>query len=67
VILRLQGELIEKVDDGMHTRGWTQKQLAAKVGISEKHLSQMLNGRVMGTLVIWDRLLILVDEPKPPE
>lgn len=35
----------------------TQKSLAAKVGISEKHLSLMLNGKATGSLEVWDSLL----------
>lgn len=33
-----------------------QRDLALAVGISEKHLSQMLTGRVQGSLAMWDKL-----------
>lgn len=33
-----------------------QRDLALAVGISEKHLSQMLTGRTAGSLAMWDRL-----------
>lgn len=33
--------------------GLTQKQVAADVGITEKHLSQMLLGRSDGKLAVW--------------
>jgi transcriptional regulator with XRE-family HTH domain len=39
-----------------HT-GLPQQQIAGEVGISEKHLSQMLNGRVEGTLSTWQAVL----------
>lgn len=34
-----------------------QTEIASAVGISEKHLSQMLNGRVEGTLTMWQAVL----------
>jgi plasmid maintenance system antidote protein VapI len=33
-----------------------QRDLALVVGISEKHLSQVLTGRAQGTLEMWDKL-----------
>jgi len=33
-----------------------QRDLALAVGISEKHLSQMLTGRTQGSLAMWDKL-----------
>lgn len=33
-----------------------QRDLALALGLSEKHISQMLTGRAQGTLETWDRL-----------
>ena len=37
--------------------GVPQAELARRVGFSEKHVSQMLTGRVEGTLTAWQVLL----------
>ena len=59
----LQAELVDCVRTGMRARYWGQVMLARQVGISEKHLSQLLNGVVEGSLSMWQRLLDCVDIP----
>jgi DNA-binding phage protein len=44
------------VDLVRHTRT-QQREIARKAGISEKHLSQMLNGHAEGTLTVWQAVL----------
>lgn len=51
----------------MRTWGVSGRALAAQARISEKHLSLMLNCRAEGSLVVWDRLLMLVDEGMVPD
>jgi plasmid maintenance system antidote protein VapI len=48
----LAAELRRQMEEA-HVR---QRDLALAVGISEKHLSQMLTGRAQGSLVMWDKL-----------
>lgn len=61
----LQRMLADSVRAGMRVRGWSQADLAYAAGVSTKHLSQMLNGRVEGTLSTWQHLLDVVDPPPP--
>ena len=49
----VQEELIARVRES----GFLQKDLAAVSGMSEKHVSQMLTGKVMGSLEAWQKLL----------
>ena len=49
----LQLQLRDAVYSAMERRGLSQRDTAKLVGISEKHLSQMLNGRVEATLSTW--------------
>jgi DNA-binding transcriptional regulator LsrR (DeoR family) len=53
----LQRWLTARVRAGMLANDMTQTQLAERVGVSFKHLSEMLNGWSMGTVDVWDRLL----------
>lgn len=55
----LQGWLVEWVDWGLAERDITQRQLASEAGISQKHLSEIMNGWQSGSLELWDRLLAL--------
>lgn len=41
----------------VRSAGVPQVEIAEKIGVSEKHLSQMLNGRVEGTLSMWQSVL----------
>lgn len=45
--------------DGQHR---TQHWLAQQVGTTDKHLSQMLNGRAEGSVAMWDRLFDALDK-----
>lgn len=48
--------------DGFRHKPWrNQAWLAATIGVSEKHISQMLNGHVMGSLEVWDRMLVALE------
>jgi transcriptional regulator with XRE-family HTH domain len=53
----LQSHLSAMVRDRLTGSGVTQADAAAYLGISQKHLSQMLTGAVEGSLGMWDRLL----------
>lgn len=53
--------LRDRLRAGLTTQSWTQAHLAQMVGISEKHLSQLLTGKVEGSISLWDRLLRLTD------
>lgn len=53
----LQSRLIAGVTGAMAARGITQRALAPMAGMTEKHLSQILTGRIFGTLATWERLL----------
>jgi hypothetical protein len=56
----LHAVLAAEVRAGLRERQGTQSWLAWKVGISEKHLSQMLTGRAAGKLPVWEALLVRV-------
>ena len=62
----LQTWLVRQVKDGQRRKGWSQVELAARAGISQKHLSQMLRGHVEGSLAVWDRLLVAVEAHPVP-
>jgi transcriptional regulator with XRE-family HTH domain len=47
----------------MVRQGRSQADLAQTVGISQKHLSQMMNGKAQGTLEMWQQLLEAVGSP----
>lgn len=44
-----------------------QARIAEQAGVSEKHLSQMLTGRVEGTLTMWQAVLDAAGAPLPNE
>lgn len=54
----LRAWLIDTVDEGMRRKNWTQARLAAEAGITQKHISQLLNGKVNGSVGVWSRLLV---------
>jgi plasmid maintenance system antidote protein VapI len=56
----LQGWLIDVVIDGLARIGMTQTQLAARLGVTQKHLSTVFNGHAMGTLAFWDHALTVL-------
>lgn len=57
----LQVFLSEMVRAGLKAKGWPQARLALEVGITQKHLAAILNGRQRGDLRVWDALLHAVD------
>lgn len=57
----LQSWLRHRVHDGMTAQGWLQVQLASYTGMTQKHISQMLTGRVDGSVIAWDNMLRAVD------
>jgi HTH-type transcriptional regulator/antitoxin HigA len=46
----------DTIDDIAEERGWTQAELAQRLGYSEKHLSQLINGKVSITVDAAQRL-----------
>lgn len=44
----------------MKERGVTQVEMAREAGISQKHLSRILTGKAIGSLELWDFLLLCV-------
>ncbi|MGA3129140.1 MAG: HigA family addiction module antitoxin [Candidatus Korobacteraceae bacterium] len=53
----------EILGDILNDRGITQKQLASRLGISEKHMSELLNGDVSLTINMAMRLEFVLDTP----
>lgn len=53
--------LAAEVHAGLRTLGLPQAWLAERAGYSEKHVSQMLTGRVEGSLLAWEALLRTVE------
>lgn len=49
--------LLDALSVAIGRSGRTQKELAAEVGLSEKHVSQMMTGRADGALRSWQALL----------
>jgi transcriptional regulator with XRE-family HTH domain len=41
------------VQNALLARGWTQKELANRCGLTEKHVSRVLNGRDAGSFEVW--------------
>jgi transcriptional regulator with XRE-family HTH domain len=56
-LMGVQDVLAAEVRARMEELTIRQRDLAMVVGISEKHLSQMLTGRSQGSLAMWDKLL----------
>lgn len=62
----LHSFLVDLVDAG----GRSQRLIAREAGFSEKHVSQMLTGKVDGSLTAWGKLLHAAHEPTritPPD
>jgi len=57
----LREELRARVIDGLHEMGWTQRDLAGRLKITEKHLSRVLVGRADASIEMWDRILQAVN------
>jgi hypothetical protein len=77
LMMGVQQELIDRIDLALRLHRRPQKSLAKAVGISEKHLSQILNAKAWPPAALWDRLLFeaekwpktaaLVTHPNPEE
>lgn len=59
LVTSIQKELIDRV----MASGRTKSELARIAGLSVKHVNQMLNGRVPGTLNAWEALLWATRQP----
>jgi transcriptional regulator with XRE-family HTH domain len=57
---QLQRWLAAQVKAGLADLDMSQAQLARETGMSEKHLSQLLNGHAVGSLLVWNNLLLYV-------
>ena len=53
----LQQMLASEVLHSLHTLHLPQSWLASRCGLSQKHVSQMLTGKVEGSITAWDRML----------
>lgn len=53
----LQTALAQTVVDALKATGTSQADLAASLGVSEKHVSQMLTGTSPGSLAMWNLML----------
>lgn len=51
--LRLSAEVLDLLYDS----GMTQSTLAARCGVSQKHVSEVLNGRAPASVAMWDRFI----------
>lgn len=58
----LHAFLVDLVDSA----GRSQVSIARHAGFSEKHVSQMLTGKVDGSLTAWGKLLVAAHRPIPP-
>jgi predicted transcriptional regulator len=59
----LREHLAALVRTNLHGR--TQKWLADQVGITQKHLSRVLNGHAEASVQLWDMLLTTLKENTP--
>ena len=57
----LQWFLAGLVAGGLDDKSWTQGQLARRAGITQKYMSELMNGHRMGTLAMWQRLLDILE------
>lgn len=57
----LADNLVVALRNRLDETGVSQADLAFRAGVSEKHLSQMLNRRVGGSVDTWDRLFVALD------
>jgi len=53
----LHGSLAEAVTVQLSKQGISQESFAATVGVTPKHLSQLLTGKAGGSLAIWNLML----------
>ena len=57
IAANLAAAVCHQLDEQHRTQHW----LAQQVGTTDKHLSQMLSGRVDGSVSMWDRLFDALD------
>lgn len=57
----LRDVMVGAVRERMRERGWLQSDLAYAAGMSDKHLSQLLNGRADGTFGTWQSIFDALD------
>ncbi len=59
------GSLADNLAVALRTRlaetGVSQGDLARRAGVSEKHLSQVINGRAGASVATWDRLFVALN------
>lgn len=60
MMTQLQRELIAQVKSS----ALLQVDLSRRTGYSQKHLSQVLNGHVEGTLTLWQSLIDAINDPR---
>lgn len=53
----LQLRLVNLVRNGLAEASMTQSELAMAIGISDKHMAQMLCGNATGSLKVWNAML----------
>jgi transcriptional regulator with XRE-family HTH domain len=59
--VNLQHLCADLVRGGLSRKHFSQQDLARTVGVSEKHLSEMLSGKAAGSMELWQRLLDALD------
>lgn len=58
---KLQNDLITKVREGMERLSWTQDDLAARSGVTQGNISQLLGAKRSGTLATWNKLVRAIE------
>lgn len=58
IATNLATAVLHQLDEQHRTQHW----LTQQVGTTDKHLSQMLSGRVDGSVSMWDRLFDALKE-----
>lgn len=59
-----------QVREALQTQGMSQAKLARRIGVTEKHVSQMLTGAIDGKIVLWvamAKVLGLEWQLRPPD
>lgn len=59
----LQLRLVNLVRMGLTDRNMTQSELAVAVGVSDKHVCALLQGKATGSLPLWDKMLRHLEIP----
>jgi predicted XRE-type DNA-binding protein len=68
-VTRLQQELTKTVKAGLKQRNMSQGALARKIGITPKHVHEVLRGVASASVVVWDAMLAeaVIDWYESPE